>query len=337
MSNNKIVPVFFACDDNFVKFTMVTVRSMLENASKDYHYNIYILNTNIMDRMKKASFDIVDEYDNATLEFVDVTSYLESISDRLPIRDYYSKTTYYRLFIAEMFPQYDKAIYLDSDMIVKGDISVLYNKEIGNNLVGAAHEQAMVQTDAYGDYVEHNIGISRHSFFNAGMLVINSDLWRKEAVLDQFIDLLGLYTFRVTQDEDYLNAICQDRVAWVGDEWNVEIYETINVSEEDACIFHYIMWCKPWHFTGVRYEDYFWKYAKMNSLYHEIVNVLETYTDEQRAKDLKAGERLYALALEEIRRPDTFLMLKRNAKIQNDFKFVKKLKNMSEKGVSQRM
>ena len=75
----------------------------------------------------------------------------------------------------------------------------------------------------------------------------------------------------------------------------------------------------------------------MNSLYDEIVNVLETYTDEQRAKDLKAGERLYALALEEIRRPDTFLMLKRNAKIQNDFKFVKKLKNMSEKGVSQRM
>ena len=122
MSNNKIVTVFFACDDNFVKFTMVTVRSMLENASKDYHYNIYILNTNIMDRMKKASFDIVDEYDNATLEFVDVTSYLESISDRLPIRDYYSKTTYYRLFIAEMFPQYDKAIYLDSDMIVKGEV-----------------------------------------------------------------------------------------------------------------------------------------------------------------------------------------------------------------------
>ncbi|MCR5706456.1 MAG: glycosyltransferase family 8 protein [Acholeplasmatales bacterium] len=337
MSNNKIVPVFFACDDNFVKFTMVTVRSLLENASKDYHYNIYVLNTNIMERMKQASFDIVNDYDNATLEFVDVTSYLDSISDRLPIRDYYSKTTYFRLFIAEMFPQYDKAIYLDSDMVVKGDISVLWNKEIGDNLVGAAHEQAMVQTDAYGDYVEHNIGISRHNFFNAGMLVINSKLWREEAVLDQFIDLLGIYTFRVTQDEDYLNAICQDRVAWVGDEWNVEIYENIKVSEEDACIFHYIMWSKPWHFTGVRYEDYFWKYARMNSLCDEIVNVLETYTDEQRAKDLKAGERLYALALEEIRRPDTFLMLKRNAKIQNDFKLLKRLKNMSEKGVSQRM
>ena len=337
MNNNKIVPVFFSCDDNFVKFTMVTMRSLLENASKDYHYNIYILNTNIMERMQKAAFDMVAEYSNATLEFIDVKPYLDTIIDRLPIRDYYSKTTYFRLFIAEMFPQYDKAIYLDSDMVVKGDISVLYNKELGNNLVGAAHEQAMIQTDAYGLYVERNIGIDRHNFFNAGMLVINAKLWREEAVLEQFIDLLGLYTLRVTQDEDYLNAICQDRVAWVGDEWNVEIYEKIHVSEEDACIFHYIMWSKPWHFTGVRFEEYFWKYAKMNSLYEEIVNVLETYTDLQRENDLKAGERLYNLALEEVRRPDTFLLLKRSAKIQKDLGLLKEYKNMNKKGVSQRM
>lgn len=337
MENKKIVPVFFACDDNFVKFTMVTIRSMLENASKDYHYNIYILNTNIMERMQKEAFDIVNEYNNATLEFVNVTSYLDSIADRLPIRDYYSKTTYFRLFIAEMFPQFDKAIYLDSDMVVVGDISKLYQNELGNNLVGASHEQAMMQTDVFGTYVERNIGISRNNFFNAGMLLINTKLWRDEAVLDQFIDLLGIYTFRVTQDEDYLNVICKDRVLWVGDEWNVEIYEKIKYSEEAACIYHYIMWSKPWHFTGVRRESYFWKYAKMNKLCSEIVAILESYTDEQRANDLKAGERLYNLALEEIRRPDTFLQLMRNVKIQKDLGLLKKSENMRDKGVSQRM
>ena len=97
------------------------------------------------------------------------------------------------------------------------------------------------------------------------------------------------------------------------------------------------MWSKPWHFTGVRFEEYFWKYAKMNSLYEEIVNVLETYTDLQRENDLKAGERLYNLALEEVRRPDTFLLLKRSAKIQKDLGLLKEYKNMNKKGVSQRM
>ena len=57
-----------------------------------------------------------------SIEFIDVTSYLNSISDKLPLRHYYSKTTYYRLFIAEMFPEYDKAIYVDSDLVIQGDI-----------------------------------------------------------------------------------------------------------------------------------------------------------------------------------------------------------------------
>lgn len=335
--NKKIIPIFFSCDDAFAKFTLVTIRSMLENASKDYHYNVYILNTNIMDRMKDSAYKLASEYENATIEFINVVSYLDSISSKLPVRDYYSKTTYYRLFIAEMFNEYDKAIYLDSDMIVKGDISELYNNELGNNLVGAAHEQAMIQTDAYGAYVERNLGISRNNFFNAGMLLINCKLWREEAILDQFINLLSLYTFRVTQDEDYLNVICQDRVLWVGDKWNVEIYENIKVSEEEACIFHYIMWSKPWHFTGVKYENYFWKYVKMNQEFAEIVSILEAYTDEQRENDLKAGERLYNLALEETRRPDTFLQLKRSARIQRDLKLLKESSFMRGKGVSQRM
>lgn len=337
MTNNKNIPVFFACDDRFVKFTMVTIRSLLENGSKDYTYDIYVLNTNISQEMKDVTKSIVDEYSNARLEFVDVTNYIDSIKDKLPIRDYYSKTTYFRLFIAEMFKNLDKAIYLDSDMVVKGDISVLWNKDLKDNLVGAAHEQAMVQTDVYGTYVERNIGINRNQFFNAGMIVINCKLWREEAVLDQFIDLLGIYIFRVTQDEDYLNVICHNRVCFVGDEWNVEIYEDIKVKEEDACIYHYIMWAKPWHFTGVRFEKYFWKYAKMNPLYEDVLNILKAYTDEERAKDLKAAENLYKLAIEEIERPDTFLLLKRNAKIQKDLKLLEKLDFMRKKDVSQKM
>ena len=222
---SKRIPIFFACDDNFVKYTIVTLTSIIENASKDYLYNVHVLNTNITEEMKQEVYKLQNE--NFSIEFNDVTSYLESISSRLPIRDYYSKTTYFRLFIAEMFRDYEKAIYIDSDTVVLGDISELYNYELGDNLVGACNEQAMVQVDEYGTYAEQCVGVDRNKFFNAGMILINCNKFREEKVLDQFINLLFEYNFVVTQDEDYLNVICKDRVLFIPQVWNKEVFGEI--------------------------------------------------------------------------------------------------------------
>ena len=59
-----------------------------------------------------------------------VSSYLNKLCERLPLRDYYSNTTYYRMFIADMYPELDKAIYIDSDTVVTGDIAKLYDYDI---------------------------------------------------------------------------------------------------------------------------------------------------------------------------------------------------------------
>ena len=49
---NKI-PVFYACDDNFVKYTMVSLQSMMDHASKEVQYEIHVLHTNISEEMQK--------------------------------------------------------------------------------------------------------------------------------------------------------------------------------------------------------------------------------------------------------------------------------------------
>ena len=48
---NKI-PVFYACDDNFVKYTMVSLQSMMDHASKEAQYEIHVLHTNISEEMQ---------------------------------------------------------------------------------------------------------------------------------------------------------------------------------------------------------------------------------------------------------------------------------------------
>lgn len=307
MNDNKVIPVFYACDDNFVKYTVVSLQSMKEHASRDQKYCIHVLHTNISKEMQDVMYAMQDE--QFQIRFDDVTDYLKSISDKLPLRDYYSKTTYFRLFIAKMFPEYEKAIYIDSDTVVLGDIADLYAYDLGDNYVGAAREQAMVQTDVYGTYVEKVLGIDRNAYFNAGLLVINCEQFRKQCVLDQFIELLHVYNFVVTQDEDYLNLICKGQVFWLPQQWNTEVFGNIDYPEESICVLHYIMVSKPWHYKDCRMGAYFWEYAKKTVCYEEILEVLENYTDEQRAEDAASADRLMVTAQNEIDNENNYLNL----------------------------
>lgn len=320
MRRNNIIPIFFACDDNFVKYTMVSMRSIMDNASKDYQYVIHILNTNICDEMKKAVKDM--ENDNFTIRFEDVTDYLTSISDKLPLRDYYSKTTYFRMFIAEMFPEYEKAIYIDSDTVVPGDISELYFHDLKDNYVGAANEQVMIQENVYGEYVEKVLGIDRYHYFNAGLLLINCEQFRENHVLDQFVDLLHTYNFVVTQDEDYLNLICKDKVLWLEQPWNTEVFGDIAYPESEFKMIHYIMVSKPWHYEDARYAEQFWKYAKKTAVYEEIQEVLANYTQEQRKEDAASCERLLQTAKDEIAKENNYLNLLKRGQLKSKDRLV---------------
>ncbi|MBQ7217960.1 MAG: 1-acyl-sn-glycerol-3-phosphate acyltransferase [Ruminococcus sp.] len=298
------IPIFYACDERFLKFTIVSMHSLIKNASKDCDYTVYILHADISEEAQKQAFAL--EQNNVKIVFTDVTERLKEIQTNLPLRDYYSKTTYFRLFIADMFPECDKAIYIDSDTIVQGDISELYATDPGDNWLCACHEQAMVQIDHYGTYVEKVVGVSRHNYFNAGMLLINCKKFRESQVLKKFLDKLEEYNFVVTQDEDYLNLICKDHIRWLDQRWNTEVYCAFPYPIEEAKILHYIMVSKPWHYKDCTGGDIFWKYAAETSAYDELLNILNSYTDEDRARDEQVMDNLLALAQQETERDDNY-------------------------------
>lgn len=327
---SKAIPIFYACDNNFFKYTMVSLTSMIANASPKLKYDVHILHTDITPENQAIAKRL--ETKQFSVTFDDVTNYLHSIKDKMPIRDYYSKTTYYRLFIADMFPAFKKAIYIDSDTIVQGDISQMYAFDISDYAVGACHEQAMVQADVYGTYVEKCIGIDRNNFFNAGVLLINCDYFRENKVLEQFMELLGVYNFRVTQDEDYLNVICRDNVLFLPQCWNTEMFGDVSVPLEEACIIHYIMTSKPWHYYDCQWGDLFWKYAEQTEVHGELREILETYTDAQRAEDAASCDRLAQLAVDETNRPDTFVARVKEKQRAERMKVLEKIEQYEREG-----
>ncbi len=331
-----VIPVFYSCDESFLKYCMVSMSSLLKNASSGCVYRIYVLNTDISDEAQKTFCEQIDSMKLSSkyeICFEDVSENLNLIEHEFPLRDYYSKTTYYRLLIADMHPEYDKVIYIDSDTIVQGDISELFKENIDDHYLGACHEQVMVQIDEYGEYVEKCLGISRHNFFNAGILLINCKEFRDKQLLHRFLEELHAYDFVVTQDEDYLNLITKDHVKFLDQRWNTEIFNEISYPIEEAKIIHYIMFCKPWHYADCPHADIYMSYAKATPVFPEIEAELNAYTDEDRARDKKGGENLRKLAIRETNREDNYLKrLNRDKRAKDRVEIVKKIEEFERDG-----
>ena len=285
--NSKVIPIFFAVDDGYIPFLAVTLQSLIENASKDYYYEMKILYTNISEENKEKILKY--ESENVKIEFVDLNYYLEELQEKLYTRDYYTKTTYYRLMIPNLYPQYDKILYLDSDITVLGDVSELYNTDLEDNLVGAVPDGSVRAIKEFSDYVERVVGMADYkNYFNAGILLMNLKEMREFDFQTKFLYLLENMKFSVAQDQDYLNRICKGRTKILDAGWDVMPLPTDTpMQENDIKIIHYNLIYKPWHFDNVLYQEYFWRYAKKTEFYEEIMEMRNTYSEENKIRDLE--------------------------------------------------
>ncbi len=278
----KEIPIFMATDDNYVPFLAVTLQSMIENASKNYNYSIKILNTGISDDNKVKIKRYEDK--NVNIEFVDMKKALDEIGLRLHTCIYYTQTTYYRLFIASMYPQYDKVLYIDCDVAITGDVSKLYNINIGNNLVGATTDEFVMNYPKIHSYMTDCLGLDKVSdYFNAGVLIMNLDQFRKQDFEGKFVDLLAKYKFAV-QDQDYLNVICKNQVHYINGSWDkMPCDESMPVNKLN--LIHYNLIWKPWH-AEIPYGDIFWKYVDKTEYAEIIRGIRRNYTSEQYQRDV---------------------------------------------------
>ncbi len=312
-----VVPVFFATDDNYLPFLAVTLESIRENSSREYDYRIYVLHSGVRSEYEEKILRYSEE--GFEVSFVDVTERLKTISSLLHMRDYYTCTTYFRIFIAGMFPQYDKAIYLDCDTVVLGDLSALYNYDLKDNLIGGAPCEGVNSFKVYKEYVRTVDGLNPDMFFNAGVILMNLKGFREEGFYEKFADLLKKYKFTVIQDEDYLNVLCQDRVLQLPRAWNKFPVSKDRLFRGELRIVHYGMTWKPWHYADIPYQEYFWEYAEKTEFYPVIRGIFENFSMENMRRDMSCESSLQALARSETERPDRYFKVygKRYGKIDS--------------------
>jgi lipopolysaccharide biosynthesis glycosyltransferase len=277
----KELPIVFSADDNYLPFLDVAITSLIENASRDFCYRIIILHTGIKDEY--AELVRKKECHGFRIDFIDISDRLEKIKSRLRDVYHFSLVTYYRLFIASLFPEYDKIIYLDSDVVVLGDVSELYRVDMGDNIIAAAPEQFVQNTEQFRTYASMALGVDPDGYVNAGVLVINLAQYRRFGIEDRFISLISKYDFDLLDpDQAYLNYLCAGRIHILPNGWNKEPMPPPCDGKKN--IVHYALYKKPWQYDDVADGEYFWHYAERSVFFSEIKDRKAAFTDADRAR-----------------------------------------------------
>lgn len=289
------IPIFFSTDDNYIPFLDVAISSLIDNASKEYKYRIIVLNTGL--NQKNIAKVKRRESQWVAIDFIDISDEVEKIKNNLKNVYHFSVVTYYRLFIGSLFPQYDKIIYIDCDLVVCGDISELYNVDIGTNILAAAPEQFVRNTEEFRIYAEKALGVSADGYVNAGVLVMNLKEFRKSEIEKKFVELITNYDFDLLDpDQAYLNYLCDGRIYNLPNGWNKEPMPL--PLEGKLNIVHYALYKKPWQYDDVMYGEYFWHYAKKSAFYNDILGKKAAFGEEKRAVKEAVAKEILVHAIE---------------------------------------
>ena len=284
----ELIPIFFTIDDGYAPYLHVALISLIKNASKDRRYKIIVVYQELNEENRNNLAKLVEDYPNFEMEFKFMKQSLDMITDRIENRlrsDYFTMTIYFRIFIPDMYPEYDKAIYIDSDIIVPGDISELYDTDMHDNLIGVVTDGSVNDVPELQRYMTESLGLKLGDYFNSGMLLMNMKELRNVHLAEHFLYLLNKYHFDcVAPDQDYLNSMCYGKIEYLDSCWDA--MPNRNKPEiENPKIIHYNLFDKPWCYDDIQYQDYFWEYAKQSVYYDKIKAYKAAYTDKQKEDD----------------------------------------------------
>ncbi len=126
-----------------------------------------------------------------------------------------TKSCFLRLLIPKVFPNLDRALYVDCDTLCLSDISELYNADFENNYIMASRGYF------YSDYQAKELGIPY--YINSGMLMFNIPLMNKEDYFQQIKEnwrgAIGKQE-PFSADETIINWCFHDKIKLVNEKWN---------------------------------------------------------------------------------------------------------------------
>ena len=239
--------VALCADKNIEVGLHVTLYSLLE--SQQYLVRIYFLQKGY------SSEDIVKIHKtlqpfngNYELKIIDFDDHVFSRYRGL----YGNKFTFARLMLSHLLPE-DKVIYLDSDLVIKKDLSSLFFLDLNEYVIGVSGIGKIGY--ALENKFFESIGLDREAqCFNAGVMLIDLEKWRQLDITKQCLEFADKYPDKLlAADQTVLNYVFYKNNFYELDKsYNVALYPSSLFIQGDSLngIFHFIGSPKPWDFLG---------------------------------------------------------------------------------------
>jgi lipopolysaccharide biosynthesis glycosyltransferase len=221
-----IVPIVFSSNNYFAPYMAVMIQSIMENSDPGGRYRIFILHRDIVLSTMEKLKGQAGKYPHFSLEFIDVGEFIGGYDFYTANRGDITAETYFRLLIPELFPGYEKVIYLDGDMVCTVDIARLYQVDLGLNLLASSRD--ILGTGGYYRpenqkerfYKDRVLKIANpDDYFIGGMMVINIPLFRETISTRELLAFAASREWKA-HDQDVLNVLCQGKTLLLPMEWD---------------------------------------------------------------------------------------------------------------------
>ncbi|MCY2974888.1 MAG: glycosyltransferase family 8 protein [Planctomycetota bacterium] len=277
-SPNDEVAIVVAADNGYAMPLAVAVRSVIDTLGENKHLKAYIIDGGISDENRKRCLASWESF-NTSIVWLKPE---KDLLNQFVSSDHFTVATYYRLFVSELLPSsLPRVIYLDPDMLCMESVSQIYNIDLHGNPIAAAQ-------DVYCPFIDNRIAMGNYSdampyvyglvaipdaderktpptqpYFNAGLLVMDLDQFRKNKIADTLRDYCIRFQGNLLwADQCAANACLGYRWTQLDNKWNVTtpVFEVPShsvtfydqqtferIKTKPACI-HFAGPKKPWHF-----------------------------------------------------------------------------------------
>ncbi len=274
------INILIGSDIKYAPYYGVMLTSLFEN-NKESQFDIYLLTDNSWTKKATKKFEKLCANHNSRFFMRVIDDETMKVCPLNP-HNHISRSTYYRLMAATLLPDtIDKILYLDGDMVVRGEIRDLWNYDLhGKAIAGVADSLH------YDDETYSRLGFDKkYGYFNAGVELINLKYWREKQVSRLAISFIESHQDNLPlMDQDTINAVLADVKAFLPICYNFQtmyltkyfsknftpaFMEDVLANSKHPVIIHYNGGIKPWHwrYYGLPYQKE-WDAAYKASPWH---------------------------------------------------------------------
>lgn len=276
-----VIKVVFTFDENYLVQGLVAALSLLD-ADRQEKYGLFFLSEKPISERARVKFEkVLKGYPN--LDFVKFVSLGRSMEGGYESR-HLNRSTYLRLEIPELFPEEDKLIYSDVDVLYLGGLRPLWDVNIEDVYVAACLDVGLNRKEVFDkktktlSYWSRYFSGRRGSYYQAGLLVMNLRRLRNEGFVPKWREMTRERFEH--HDMDILNITCFPHMKKIDSRFNVIPSHFLNKSYEvgveegfisekelrdvykNPVMLHFAGAKKPWRYPSIPGGYEYWRFLR---------------------------------------------------------------------------